>query len=195
MLFWFMNYCCCLVAKLCPALSKPMDCSMPGFHILHYLLVCLNSCPLSWWCYPTISNLHHPLLLLPSIFPRIWVFSDESAICIRWPKFGTSASVLVSFRIDWFEHFAVWQTQEPLQHHNLKASVLWRSAFFMVQFSHLYVTSGKTIIFIIEAFVSKVMSLLFNMLSRYVIAFLPRSKHLLISCLQYHPQWFWSPRK
>ena len=138
MLFWFMNYCCCLVAKLCPALSNPMDCSMPGFHILHYLLVCLNSCPLSWWCYPTISNLHHPLLLLPSIFPRIWVFSNESALCIRWPKFGTSASVLISFRIDWFEHFAVWQTLE-----SLSSTTIWKHQFFGTQpslwfSSHIY---------------------------------------------------------
>ena len=136
----------------------------------------------------------HPLLLLPSIFPSIRVFSNESALCIRWPKywsFGFSTSTpneysgLISFRIDWFDFLAVQGTLKSLlQHHSSKGSVLQHSAFFMVQLSHLYMTTGETIAMTIWAFASKVMSLLFNTLSRFVIAFLPRSKHVLISWLQ-----------
>ena len=136
----------------------------------------------------------HPLLLLPSTFPSIKVFSNESALCIRWLKywsFGFSISPsneysgLISFRIDWFDLLAVQETLKSLiQNHNSKASILWHSAFFMVQFSHLHMTTGKTIALTSQNFVGKVMSLLFNMLSRLVIAFLSRSKHLLISWLQ-----------
>ena len=136
----------------------------------------------------------HPLLLLPSIFPSIRVFSNESALCIRWPKywsFGFSTSThneysgLISFRIDWFDFLAVQGTLKSLlQHHSSKGSVLQHSAFFMVQLSHLYMTTGETIAMTIWAFAIKVMSLLFNTLSRFVIAFLPRSKHVLISWLQ-----------
>ena len=136
----------------------------------------------------------HPLLLLPSIFPSIRVFSNESALHIRWPKywsfsFNTSPSNeysgLISFRIDWLDLLAVEGTLKSLfQHHSSKASILWRSAFFIVQLSHLYMTTRKTIALTRWTFVGKVMSLLFNMLSRMVIAFLPRSKHLLISWLQ-----------
>ena len=133
-----------------------------------------------------------PHLFLPSIFPSIRVFSNKSVLCIRWPKYwGFSISScneysgLISFRIDWFDLLAVQGTlRNLLQHHSSKASVLWCSAFFIVQLSHLYMTAGKTIALTIQTFVSKVMSLLFNMLSRSVIAFLPRSKHLLISWLQ-----------
>ena len=127
-----------------------------------------------------------PLLLLPSIFPSIRVFSDESVLCIRWPKdwsfsFNISPSnehsELISFMMDQLDLLAVQGTLKSLlQHHSLKASIVWRSAFFMVQFSHPYMTTGKTD--------SKVMSLHFNMLSRLVIAFLPRSKCLLISWQQ-----------
>ena len=123
----------------------------------------------------------HPLLLLPSIFPSIRVFSKESALRIRWPKywsfsFSTSPSnkylVLISFRIDWFDLFAVQGTLKSLlQHHSSKASVLQRSAFFMVQLSHPYMTTGKTIALTRWTFVGKVMSLLFNKLSRLVIDF------------------------
>ena len=133
-------------------------------------------------------------LLLPSIFSNIRVFSNESSICIRWPsywsfRFSTSPSNeysgLISFRIYWFYLLAVQGTLKSLlQDHNSKASILQHSAFFMVQLSHLYRTTGKTIALIIWMFVGKVMSLLFNMLSRFVIALLPRSKHLLISWLQ-----------
>ena len=132
-----------------------------------------------------------PLLLLPSIFPSIRVFSDESVLCIRWPKYWSFSfsispaneySGLISFRIDWFDLPAVQGTLKSLlKHHNSKASILWCSTFFMVQLSHAYMTTGKTIALTICIFVSKVMSLLFNMLSRSVIVFLPRSKRLLIS--------------
>ena len=133
--------------------------------------------------------LSYPLLLLPSICPSIRVFSNESVLHIRWPKYGCFSfsinpsneySGLISFRIDWLDLLAVQGTLKSLlQHHSSKASILWCSAFFRVQISHLYMTTGKTI-----TFVNKVMSLLFNMLSRLVIAFLPRSKCLLISWLQ-----------
>ena len=133
-----------------------------------------------------------PLLLLPSILPSIKVFSDESVLCIRWPwSFSYSIcpskkySGLISFRIDWFDLLAVQGTLKSLlQHHSSKASILWCSDFFMVQLSHPYMTTGKTITLTRQIFVSKVMSLLFNMLSRWIIAFLPRRKHLLISWLQ-----------
>ena len=135
-----------------------------------------------------------PLLLLPSIFPSIRVFSNESALLIRWPKywsfsFNISPSNehpgLISFRMDWLYLLAVQGTLKfLLQHHSLKASILQCSAFFIVQLSHLYMTTGKTIALTKWTFVDKVMSLLFNMLSRLVITFLPRSKCLLILWLQ-----------
>ena len=131
------------------------------------------------------------LLLLPSILPINRVFSNESVLCIRWLNywsfsFSTSPSNeylgLISFRIDWFDLLAVWETLRSLfQHHSSKTSVLWCSAFFMVQLSHPYMTTGKTIALTRQTFVSKVMFLLSNMLSRFVIAFLPRSKCLLMS--------------
>ena len=128
--------------------------------------------------------LSRPLLLLPSIFPSIRVFSNEFAPCIRWPKYqryqsfsislSNEYSGLISFRIDWFELIAVQRTLKSLlQHHSSKASILWRSALFMVQLSHPYITTGKSIGLTRQTFVSKVMSLFFNMLSRLVIAFLP----------------------
>ena len=136
----------------------------------------------------------HPLLLLPSIFPSIRVFSNELALHIRWPKYwrfsfsispSNENSGLISFRTDWFDLLAVLETLKSLlQHHDLKASALKCSAFFMVQLSHPYTTTGKTIVMTRQTFVSKVMSLLFNMLSKMVIAFLSRSKCLLISWLQ-----------
>ena len=134
------------------------------------------------------------LLLLPSICPSTRVFSNESALRIRWPKywsfnFNISPSNqhlgLISLRMDWLHLLAVQGTLKSLlQHHSSKASILQHSAFFRGQLSHLYMTTGKTIAFTRRTFVSKVMSLLFNMLSRLVITFLPRSKHLLISWLQ-----------
>ena len=136
----------------------------------------------------------HPLLLLPSIIPSIRVFSDESVLHIRWPKYWSFSfsvspsdeySGLTSFRLDWFDLLAVLGTLKSLlQHHSSKASILQCSAFFMVQLSHPYMTTGKTIALTRRTFVGKVMSLLFNMLSRLVIAFLLRNQHLLISWLQ-----------
>ena len=133
-------------------------------------------------------------LLLPSIFPSIRVFSNESALRIRWPKywsfsFNISPSNeqpgLISFRMDWLDLLAVQGTLKSLlQHHSSKASILWHSAFFIVHLSHPYMTTGKTIALTKWTFVGKVMSLLFNMLSRLVITFLPRSRRLLISWLQ-----------
>ena len=131
-----------------------------------------------------------PLLLLPSIFPSIRVFSNESAFAIRWPKYYSFSfsispcneySGLISFRIDWFDLLAVQGTLKSLlQHHNLKASILRHSDFFMVQISHPYMTTGKTIVLTIWTFIGRVMSLFLNTLSRFVIAFLPRTKCLLI---------------
>ena len=136
----------------------------------------------------------HPLLLLPSIFPSIRVFSNGSDLCIRWPKYWSFSfsispsneySGLISFTMDWLDLLEVQGTHKSLlQHHSSKASIPWRSAFHMVQLSHPYMTTGKIIALTRQTFVGKVMSLLFSMLSRFVIAFLPRSNHLLISRLQ-----------
>ena len=136
----------------------------------------------------------HPLLLLPLIFPRIRDFSNETVLCIRWPKYlsfrfsislSNEYSALVSFRMDWFDLLAVQGTLKSLlQHHSSKVSVLQCSAFFIVQLSHPYMITRKTIALTRQTFDDKVMSLLFNTLSRLVIAFLPRSKYLLISWLQ-----------
>ena len=136
----------------------------------------------------------HLLLLLPSIFPSIRVFSNESALLIRWPKYwsfnfnispSNEHSGLISFRMDWLDLLAVQGTLKSLlQHHSSKPSIIWHSAFFIVQLSHPYMTNRKTIAFTRWTFVGKIMSLLLNMLSRLVITFLPRSKHLLISWLQ-----------
>ena len=136
--------------------------------------------------------LYHPLLLLPSIFPSIRGFSNESVLHIRWPKYcsfsispSNEYSGLISFRIDWFDLLAVQGTfKSLLQNHSSKASILWHSAFFIIQLTHPCVTTGKTIVLTIWTIVGKMMSLLFNTLCRFVIAFLPRSKHLLISWLQ-----------
>ena len=135
--------------------------------------------------------LFHPLLLLPSIFPTIRVFSNESTLCIRWPKFWSFSispsneySGLISFRIDWFDLLAVWGTlKNLLQHHSSKSLILCYSVLFMVQLSRQYMTTAKTLTLTRWTFVSKAMSLLFNMLSRLVIALLPKSECLLISWL------------
>ena len=194
-----------VVQSLSPVwLCDPGTVALPGSSALHYL--------------PEVSQIHvhwvsdaiqlsHPLLP-PSpfwVFPSIKVFSNESALLMSWPKdwsfsFSISPSHkysgLVSYRIDWFDLLAVQGTLKSLlQHHNLKVSILQCSAFFMVQISHPYVTTGKTIALTIQTYVGKMMSLLFNMLSRFVTAFLPRSKCLLISGCSHCLQWFWSPRK
>ena len=142
--------------------------------------------------------LYHPLLLLPSIFPSIRVFPNEYILCIRRPKYwsfsfsispSSEYSGLISFRIDRFDLLALQGTLKGLlQNHTSKASILWCSAFFVVQLSHPHMTIGKTIAFTRWTFLSKVMSVLLNMLSRLVIAFLPRSKRLLIPWLHHLPQ-------
>ena len=149
--------------------------------------------------------LSYPLLLLPSVFPSIRVFSSESALYIRWPNYWTfrisiSSSneylELISFRIDWFDLLAIQGTLKSLlKRCNLKASILWFSTFFIIQLSYLYMTTEKTITLTIQTTVSKAMSLLFGTLSRFVIAFLPRSKHLLISWLKSPSAVILKPRK
>ena len=139
----------------------------------------------------------HPLLLLPSIFPSIRVFSNELALCMRWPKYwnfnfnislSNELSGLISFRMDWLDLLAVQGTLKSLlQHHSSKASILQHSAFFMVQLAHPYMTTGKIIALTRQTFVGKVISLLFNMLSRLVIIFLPQSKRLIIPVMQNMP--------
>ena len=146
----------------------------------------------------------HPFLLPHAIFPIIKVFSNESVLRIRWPKYcsfsfsispSNEYSGLISFRLDRLDLLAVQGTLKSLlQHHSSKASILWYSAFFIVQLSHPYMTTGKTIALTRWTFVDKVMTLLFNMLSRLLIAFLPRSKHLLISWLQSLPTVIWNPK-
>ena len=146
----------------------------------------------------------HPLLLLPSIFPSIKVFSNEPVLHIRWPKYwsfsfsislSNEQSGLISFRTDWLDLLAVQGTLRLLQHHSSKASILQRSAFFIVQLSHPYMTTGKTIALTRQTFVGKVISLLLNMLSRLVVTFLLRSKHLLILWLQSPSTVILEPRK
>ena len=162
-----------------------MSNSLQPYELLHTRLpcpslspwVCSNSCPLSRWCHQTISFSVVPFFSFPQSFP-VSKFSSESALFIRWPKhwsfsFSISPSNeysgLISFSIDWFDLLAVQENLKSLfQHHSSKASVLQCSAFFMVQLSHLYMTTGKTITLTIWTFVSKVMSLFFNMLSRFV---------------------------
>ena len=145
----------------------------------------------------------HPLLLPPSIFSSIRVFSNESALCIRWPKYWSSSFNISPsnehpglISLDWLDLLAVQGTLKSLlQHHSSKASILRCSAFFIVQLSHPHMTTGKTIALTRLTFVGKVMSLLFNMLSRLIITFLPRSKHLLISRLQSPPAVILEPKK
>ena len=144
-----------------------------------------------------------PLCLLPFIFPNIGVFSNESVLPIRWPKYWRFSfsigpykeySGLIFFRMDWLDLLAVQGTLESLVQHQIsKISILWCSAFFMVQVSHPIMTSGKTIALNIQTFAGKVMSLLFSMLSRFSIAFLPRRKRLFFHCCSHCLQWFWSP--
>ena len=181
-----------------------MNRSMPGLSVHHLLpestqthvhvQTHVHPCP----C-PSVMPSNHllfcrPLLLLPPIFPSIRVFSSESVLCTRWPKYWSFSfsispsneySGLISFRMHWLDLLAVQGTLKSfLQHHSSKASVLCHSAFSIVRLSHPYMTTGKTIALTRQTFVGKVMSLLFNMLSMLVIAFLPSCKHLLISWLQ-----------
>ena len=164
------------VSQSCPILRHPMDCSTPGFPVLHHLLEIFKLMSIKSVIPSNHLILCHCLLPLPSIFPSIRVFSNESVLHIRWPKYWSSCispsneySGLFSFRIDWLDLLAVQGTLKSfLQHHSSKASILWRSAFFMVQLSHLYMTIRKTIALTRWTFVGKVVSLLFKMLSRFV---------------------------
>ena len=166
--------------------------------------VCPSSCTLYQWCHPTISS-SVALFSFPSVFPSIKVFSSESALCIRWPKYWSFSFTispssehpgLISFRMNWWGLLAVQGTLKSLlQHHNSKASILQHSTFFIVYLSHPYMTNGKTIAFTRQNFVGKVMSPFFNTLSRLVITFLPRSKCLLISWLQSPSAMTWSLKK
>ena len=171
-----------------------MDCSRPQLPVHHQLPELLKLTSIELVMPSNHLILCHPLLLLPSTFPGIRVFSNESVLHMRWPAYWTFSfsispskeySGLISIRIDWLDLLTVQRTLKSLlQHHSSKASILQCSAFFIVWLSHLYMTTGKTIVLTRWTFVGKVMSLLFNILSRLVIAFLPRSKCLLISWLQ-----------
>ena len=182
------------VARSCPTLCDPMNCSIPGLHVHHKLpeFTQTHAHRVGDAIQPLI--LCRPLLLLPPNPPSIRVFSNKSTLHLRWPKYWSfSFSIspsnehpgLISFTMDWLDLLAVQGTfKSLLQHHSSKASIFWCSAFFIAQLSHPYITTGKTIALTRRTFVGKVMSLLFNTLSRLVITFLPRSMHLLISWLQ-----------
>ena len=181
------------VAQSCLTLCDSMDCSTPG--LVHYQFLEFTQLMSIESALP--SNhliLCHPLLLLPSVFRSIRVFSNDSVLCIRWPKYWSFSfnispsneySGLISFRMDWLDLLTVQGTLKSfLQQYSSRASVLQLSAFFIVQLSHPCMTTGKTITLTRRTFVGKVLSLLFNKLSRFVITFIPRSKCLLISRLQ-----------
>ena len=171
---------------MCPTLCHPIDCSMPGYPVFHHLPEFAQTHV--HWVGDAIQPFHILSFPSPPVFNLFQhrVFSNEWALCIRWPKYWrfnistfNEYSGLISLRFDWFDLLTVQETlKSPLQHHSLKASVLWSSAFFIVQISHPHMTTRKTIALTIWTFVSKVMSLLFNMLSRFVMAFLFWSKSL-----------------
>ena len=196
------------VTQSCPTLCDPMDCSTPGFPV-HHQLQELAQTHVHWVGDATQPS--HPLLLLPSIFPRIRVFSNESALHIRCPKYWSFSfsispsneySGLISFRIDWLDLLAVQGTLKSLlQHHTSTTSVLQCLAFFMVltQLSHIctcdyWKNHSFDDVRPLSAKWWQTLSI-FNMLSTFVIAFLPRSKHLSFPGYSHHLQWFWSPRK
>ena len=185
---------------------RPHDCSTPGLP----LSITNSQSLLKLMSVESVIPSNHliscrPLLLPPSVFPSIRIFSNESALRITWPNYWSFSfsispsneySGLISFRMDWLDFLAVQETLKSLlQPHSPKASVLQHSAFFIIQLSHPYMTTGKTIALTRWTFVGKVISLLFNMLSRLVIAFLPRSNHLLISWLQSPSAVISEPRK
>jgi len=191
------------VSQLCPILCDPMDWACQAS-----LSITNSQSLLKLMSIESVMTSKHlilccPFLLLPSISPGITVFSYESVLHIRWPKYWSFSispsneySGLISFRIDWFDLLEVQGTVKSLlQHHNSKASILQHSAFFMVQLSHPYLTTEKTIALTTWTFVGKIMSLLFSVLSRFVIAFLPRSKHLFISRLQLPSEVILEPKK
>ena len=191
-----------LVIQLCRTLCDPMNRCTPGLPVHHQLLEFTQTHIKS-----VMPSSHlilcRPLLLLPRIPPSIRVFSSESTLLIRWPKYWSfSFSIIpskehpgpISFRVDWLDLLAVQGTLKSLpQHHSSKASILRRSAFFTIQLSNPYMTTVKTIALTRQTFVGKVMSLLLNMLSRLVITFLPRSKHLLISWHETITNYLFSP--
>ena len=189
----------------CLTFCDTMDYSTPDL-LVHHQLLELTQTHVHWVGHAIQPS--HPLSSPsppPSSLPSIRVFSNESAFHIRWPKYWSFSfnispsnehSRLISFRMDWLDLLAVQGTLKSiLQHHSSKTSVLQSSAFFIVQLSHPYMTTGETIALTRWTFVGKVMSLLLNMLSRLVITFLPRCKCLLISWLQSPSAWFWSPKK
>ena len=180
---------CCSVTQSCLTLCDPMDCRTKGFPVYHQLLeLAQTHIHRVGDAIQPSHPLSSPFLLPPSIFPSIRVFSNESVLSIRWPKYWSFSfnispsneySGLISFRMDWLNFLAVQGTLKSLlQHHSSKASILQHSAFFTVQLTHPYMTTGKTIASTRQTIVGKVMSLLLNMLSRLVITFLPRSKHI-----------------
>ena len=187
---------CCLVTKSCLTLCDP---GTSGFPVLHHLP---EFAPVrAHWISDAIQS-PHPLLSLSPL--ALNHQGGESALCIRWPKYWSFSfsispsngySGFISFRIDWFGLLAVQGTLRSLLRHNSKAAILWHSAFFMVQLSHPYLTTGQTMALTIWTFVRKVMSLLFSMLSKFFIAFLPRTKHLLISWLQSPSSVILEPKK
>ena len=182
------------VAQSCPTLCDLMHRSTPGLPVHHHLPEFTQTHVHRVDDAIQPSNPLSPFLLLPPIPPSIRFFSNESTLPMRWPKYWSfSFSIipskeipgLISFRMDWWDLLAVQGTLKSLlQHHSSKASIIWHSTFFTVHLSHPYMTTGKTIALTRWTLVGKVMSLLFNMLSRLVITFLPRSKRLLISWLQ-----------
>ena len=193
------------VTQSCSTLCNPMDCSTQGS-----LSITNSQSLLKFMSIESVMPSNHPilcrpLLLPPSFFPSIMVFSNESVLCIRWSKYwsfnfsvspSNENSGLILFRIDWLDLLAVQDTLKSLlQHHSSKASILWCSAFFIVQLLHPYMTTGKTIALDRWTIIGKVMSLLFNMLSRFATAFLPRSNHLSISWLQSPSAVILEPRK
>ena len=177
------------------SVCDPMDCSTPGFPVPHQLPEFIQTHV--HWVVDAVQPSHPLSSPSPPAFNPFQhgVFSNESVFQITWQKYWSFSfsispsnehSGLISFRMDWFDLLAIWGTlKDPLQHHGSKASILQRSAFFIVQLSHPYMTTGKPIALTRLTFVGKVMSLLFNILSRFVIAFLPRSKYLLVSWLQF----------
>ena len=186
-----------------PTLWNPMDFSTPALQASLSFMVSWNLLKLMFTESVMLSN--HLILYCSFCLQSVPASGSflMSWLSIRWPKYWSFSispsneySGLISFRIDWFDLLAVQGTLKSLlQPHSLKASILWRSAFFMVQLSHLYMPTGKSIPLTRHAPVGKVMSLLFNMFSRFVIVFLPRSKFLLISWCSHHLQWFWSKTK
>ena len=193
------------VTQLCPTLCDPMDCSSQAS-----LSITNSQSLLKLMSIESVMPSNHlilccPLLLPPSIFPSIRVFSNESVLCFRWPKYWSFSfsnspskeySELISFRMGWLDVLAVQGTLKSLlQHHSSKISILRGSAFLMVQLFHPYMTTGKSLEKTRQTFVGKLMSLLFNMLSRLVITFLPRSKRLLMSWLQSTSSVILEPKK